>query len=379
MTSKSERKLAGWRLRLCVTAMLGCAAVMAHAKNVDYTPAIASSDYWDSHHIAVVQAISTGGQIDEDGQPESVTYQVETRISDEDIEAIRTVPFSDLWFGGDEVKPNPIAAGDRFAIYYDREEPAQIAVIPLPAGAAGAQIAATLRSISVLRKNGGAQAYLDAVLAADPMVARYSLRYLLAQTGWLKANEDYMAKLLRIRDDLLRETGDRILAGRLANRLERTSDTPDAEYTRLEASLTGSQNEQWTSLKPLVDRLLEFTDKRPDTVAFLIQLATTSTVAQPIRIVAYGAFVDPRLFHFDAPDAESGLIYQACLQMLSDQDPTMRRAGAALVYNITMTVNLANRPRYMQQSKKALGAALSAETDETAKFHLSYFLQLLSS
>jgi hypothetical protein len=57
----------------------------------------------------------------------------------------------------------------------------------------------------------------------------------------------------------------------------------------------------------------------------------------------------------------------------------MRRAGAALVYNITMAVDPADQPSYMQQSKKALTAALSSETDDLAKFHLNYFLQLLSS
>jgi hypothetical protein len=356
-----------------------CTAAIAHAKNIDYTPDIASSDYWDSHHIAVVHVVSIGGLVDENGQPESVTYQVETRISDEDIESIRTVPFSHLWFGPDEQATNPIAAGDRFAISYERDGPSQIAVIPLPAGADSAQIVATLSAISSLRTNGGVQAYLDAVLAADPMVARYSLRYLLAQTVTQKASEAYVAKVLSVRNDGSRETEDRILAGRLANRLQGTSDTPDAEYAWLEATLTGSPNQPWTSLKPFVDRLLDFANKRVDTVGFLIQLATTTTVAQPIRIVAYGAFPDPRLFQFNSPDAQSNLIYKACLRLLSDPDPTMRRAGAALVYNITMTVDPADQPSYMQQSKKALTAALSSETDDLAKFHLNYFLQLLSS
>jgi hypothetical protein len=357
--------------------LLCCAAAgIAHAKSVDFTPDITSGDYWDTHHIAAMRVVAVQ---EDDGLPYSVTYQVETRISDGAIESIRTVPRSQLWFGPDEEAPPPIAVDDRFVIYYAREGRSAIAVTPLAPAANGARLLATLNHISHLRENSGdLQAYLDAVLAADPSVARYSLRHLLAQTPTPAANEDYIAKLIQLRNDDSRETQDRILAGRLANRLQGAGDGSDGEYAWLQTSLAGSPNKQWASLKPLVDRLLEFPKKRPETVAFLAQLATDSAVAQPIRIAAYGGFADSRLFYFDAPDAESGRIYQACLRMLSDPEPTMRRAGAALTHNITMSVNRMDQPGYLQQSKKALTEALSSETDELAKFHLNYFLKLLA-
>jgi hypothetical protein len=385
MISINQMNLAVSRPKALAVLLCACAAAgIAHAKTIDYTPDLASRDYWDSHHIAAVRVTAVHNE-DSAGY---LTCQVESRFSDDAVEAIRNLPFSHLWFGSDEQDAPQIGVDDRFVVFYSREGPSPVVVTPLAVGTGGSRgtgsrLLETLRGIARLRENPGEfQSYLNAVVGAASTVARYSLRYLLSQPATVQASGDYQAKLLAFRNDSSRETEDRILAGRLAYRLDGTegsSGGSDEEYSWLQASLAASQSRQWTELTPFVDRLLEFAGKRAETIAFLTQLASSPAVAPAVRIAAYGAFPDPRLFHFEQPDSESARIYQTCVGMLSDPDPTLRPAAAALLHNITLRVNATDRPGYVLRSRGAISQALTAESDEVAQFHLNRFLKLLAN
>jgi hypothetical protein len=358
---------------MAAIVLAGAVAGGAYAKHVNYTPDLSSPEYWDSHHISAVRITNLSRADD----PSSLlSWQVENTLSDTGIRSTATVPLSHLWFGLD--RSPALTAGDRLVVSYEKDSSSVYAAVFLDARDS-AGVLESLRRIAQLRTHpGDFQAYLDAATAPDRLTARYSMRFLLSQTGSAQPAADSLARLLQIRNDESRDSLDRILAARLVDRLQGPGDSSDSQYAWLQQTLANSPGRDWPELKPFAERLLEFTGKRSGTVAYLTQLASNPAVPQPVRVAAYGAFLDPRLFRFDAPDADSARIFQASLAMLSDEDPLMRRAGAALVYHITVRVNPSHRPEYLAQARKALADALSSETDAAAQFHLQHFLSLLS-
>jgi hypothetical protein len=373
LSTEFKEKVMRTRTSMAAIVLAGAVAGGAYAKHLNYAPDMSSPEYWDSHHIAAVRITNLNRA---DGPSSLISWQVENTLSDTGIRSTATVPLSHLWL--DVERAPALAAGDRLIVFYEKDTPSVYAAVLLDArDSAGAL--ESLRRIAQLRTHSGDfQAYLDAATAPDRLAARYSMRFLLSQTGSAQPAADSLARLLQIRNDESRESLDRILAARLLDRLQGSSDASESQYAWLQQTVANSRGKDWPELKPFAERLLEFTDKRSGTVAYLTQLAGTSTTPQPVRVAAYGEFIDPRLFRFDAPDADSARIFQTSLAMLSDEDPLMRRAGAALVYHITVRVNPSDRPEYLAQAKKALTDALSSEVDNAAQFHLQHFLLLLS-
>lgn len=360
----------------CAAIMLFCAAaVHTYAKNIDYTPDITSGTYWDMHHIAAVRI--TALRMDDNGA-ELVTYQLERQFSQGLVETTGSAPASHFWFGRDPANRPELAAGDNLIIFLAKEEPAPI--VAAKAGDSDSSRLATLNRISALRENpGNLPAYLNAVLSSDPLVARYSLRYLLDQSASLQAAGDYVAKLAQLRDDTSRESQDRILAARLVARINGSDENSVDEYARLQAALVNSASTEWTELSPFVHRLIEFDNRRTETITRLTQLATNPAASPAVRIAAYNAFENPRLFRFESPDEDSSRIFQACVALLQDPDPAMRRAGAALLHNIAAGAKAAGVPDFVAASSHAIAEALAVETDGVTQHHLSRYLQLLST
>src|SRR5262249_40982607 len=108
------------------------------------------------------------------------------------------------------------------------------------------------------------------------------------------------------------------------------------------------------------------------------RLVTDPSTPKSVRIAVYGAFEDPRMFHFDAPDKASEQIFETCIHMLHDGEPALRGAGAALLHNISARVHLPGRPEYLKRSRVAIREALAVEEDPVTHYHFDHFLQLIS-
>jgi hypothetical protein len=271
-----------------------------------------------------------------------------------------------------------MAVNDRLILYYAKQGPSAIAAARLD-GAAASRMVATLREIAKLRQNPSDQeAYLSSIFGADATVAQYALRHLLEQPV-APASGDQVARLLRLRDDASQTLRIRMLANRLVNHLAARGDYSEAEYSWLQTSLGASKAQPWTELNLLVDRMLDFEIRRSETVVFLTRLVMSAGGSLDARIAAYGAFEDPRLFRFDAPDPESEQVFETCARMLHDGEPTIRGAGAALLQRISAEVNPAVAGRYMERSRSAIADALSNETETGVQHQLAHSLELIGN
>jgi hypothetical protein len=358
-----------------VITLLFAAAGQTQAKNIDYTPDVTSDAYWDTHHIGAVRVTAAGK--DEQNR-EYIIYELERQLAGQPLEQARTVLVSHLWFGLNAEEPPLIRVNDRLVLYIAKDEPAPLVAAKLDGALGGSQVLDSLVQIARLRANqGDLQAYMDGVFAGDPILSRYSLRHLLEQKA-LPAPGNYVLRVRQLRDEESRETKLRVLANRLAERLEGRSEYSDTEYSWLQASLARSKTERWMDLRPFVDRLLEFETKRPESVAFFARLVGSLVSSQAVRIAAYSTFEDARVFRFENPDALSEQITETCIQMLKDRESSIRAAGAALLYNISMRLNPENKSRYMDRSRTAIQNAFEDESDVAIRNQLANYLELIS-
>jgi hypothetical protein len=370
-TNQKQRRVKA----LGLITLLAAATGQAHAKHIDSTPDITSDAFWDANHIAAVRVTARGKDAK---SRDYIAYQLETQLSDGPIERTRTVPVSHLWFGEDAGETPPLAVNDRIILIYAKHGPGPIVATHLDIESGDSQSWNALVQIARLRANrADLPAYMERVLSSDAIVSSYCLKHLLEQTG-VQAPRGYMANLLRLRDEESRGVRVRILANRLADRLAGRLDFSDEEYGWLRTSLVRSRIDEWTELLPFVDRLLEFENKRPESVEFFAQVTLDAGAADAIRIAAYSTLEDPRMFNSETPDAVSERIFQTCLQMVQDRAPAIRGAGAALLHNLSMRVNPGDRAAYLERSRTAIGEALAAENDETAREQLDYYRGLMS-
>jgi hypothetical protein len=358
-----------------VITLLFAAAGQTQAKTIDYTPDVTSDAYWDTHQIGAVRVTAAGK--DEQNR-EYIIYQLERQLSGQLLEQAGTAVVSHLWFGINAEEPPVIHVNDRLVLYIAKDGPAPLVAAKLDITSERSQVLDILVQISSLRANpGDLQGYMEGVFAGDPVLARYCLRHLLEQAA-LRASGTYVARLRQLRDEESRETKLRVLANRLAERLEGRPEYSDTEYSWLQASLARSKADQWTELRPFVDRLLEFEAKRPESVAFFARLATNPVSAQAVRIAAYSTFEDARMFHFEIPDALSEQVTETCIQMLKDRESAIRAAGAALLHNISMRLSPENKSRYVDRSRAAIRDALAGESDPAIQNRLRHYLELIS-
>lgn len=348
---------------------------LAWTKHIDHTPDITSDEYWDTHHIAVVRV--TGIDKDVAGK-DRVAHRVELKISEGPMEQTRMHPLSHLWFGLHIEEWPPVAINDTLVIYYAKEGPSAIVTAKLDTSPEESPLVNRLLRIASLRRNeGGLKALSEGVFDPDPPVALYCLKRLLKDSA-LEMPADYIARLQELRGEEGRQAQVRLLASKLANRLQGREANSEEEYSWLRTAIAQSGQSDWTQLKPFVDRLLEFENKRSENIAFLAQLVRDAKKREAIRIAAYSAFEDPRLFRFSAPDTDSDKIFNACVEMLRDRKPLIRRAGAALLHNICVRPEPELKRRYMERAKTSIKAAGAVEKNGEVRYQLNNYLELIS-
>jgi hypothetical protein len=340
------------------------------AKNIDYTPDITSDSYWNDHSIALVQISHIGRN---NNGVVWVTYMVTQVFADGAVQNPRTVRASEFWFGSDE---QPQLAEHQALVVYVSKRTKQ-PLVASPADEAHRGELAALLSISRLRTEPGATPAVQAsVFDENDLISRYSLRRLLADPAF-QAPQSYAARLAELRDKPSRPAESRILSAKLAGRLEGRRDGSDEEYAWLKEALTHTPAADWMDLKPFTSRMLELEQKRQETADLLTGIVKQQTAPQGLRIVAYSAFEDPRIFHSDPPDPVSDLVFQTSLQMLNDRDAVIRGAGAALAHNLAARVDKPYRSKYVERAKQGIQAAREHESDPGVRSQFDHFLNLL--
>jgi len=363
---------------LSISENIVCAQASARSKNIDYTPDITSDAYWDTHHVCIVRVTETGR--DEAGK-ERVTFEVTQWISERPGSHTRTVLLSHFWFGSDFDERPCIEKNDSLVVFIRKKGPSQIAAIKLDTPPHQSPLVRRLWRIAQLRANaGGIEALSEGVFDDDATVALYCLKRMSNRSPI-----DVDSYVSRLRDLRTKETIDvhvRLLATALANKLEGEPADADEEYSWLRASIARSKQADWRQLAPLVDRLLDFEKKRAENVSFLSRLVRDDKKTHAIRIAAYGAFDDPRLFDFSNPDDASERTFETCISILEDRDPEIRRAGAHLLQSICVRLGYSAAPAvsrgYVDRAKARMAATISVEKDEVCLYHMKIHLERIN-
>ncbi|HEX4963508.1 MAG TPA: hypothetical protein VF173_21950 [Thermoanaerobaculia bacterium] len=343
---------------------------MVVTKNIDYTPDLTSDLYWDAHHIALVRIVAVAEQA---GRLQ-VTTRVEEQFSEGRMEPARTAPIHHYWFGMHVLQPPPLSVDDRLVVIDRKEGPAPTVAYKLPEPAQQSPLVRVLRQIRTLRAGTGeAQELVDAALGSDETVSVYALERALAQPQSRK--QPALAGTLRAaRGDGARAPLVRVLASKLANKLEGKPLESDAEYKWVSAALTQAKEQDWTRLQPFIERLLEFAPRRTQTAKLLAGTATGAGNPQALRIAAYAAFDDPRLFSFAQPDASSEQLFAASVEMLKDRDELIRRAGVALLHNLSVRISPPSSGNYVDRARKEIQARARVERNAGVKSHCQVYL-----
>lgn len=348
---------------------------LVRAKNIDYTPDITSDPYWDTHHICVVHVTS----VDKNAAgKQQITYEVIRQMSEGPIEKTRTLLLSHLWFGPDVEEPPPIWKDDNLVIYYAKDGPSPIVTTKLDTIPEDSDLTRILSRIVGFRANeGGIKALSEGVFDREALIPLYCLKRLLNRSR-LEVEVGYVARLRNLRDQENAKVQVRLLASRLANKIEDKPANSEEEYLWVRASMKKAKYQEWTQVRPFVARLLEFENRRKENVAFLVQLVRDSNNMQAIRIAAYSSFEDPNLFYFSQPDNESDSIFDTCIEMLGDRDTLLRSAGAALLHNISIQIDKTVKGKYTERAKSAIDAAIAVEKNDVCRTQMENYLKLIN-
>ena len=153
----------------------------------------------------------------------------------------------------------------------------------------------------------------------------------------------------------------RALAARLLAIREGRGVAFDREYDWIVATLLAAHPSDFREVRPLVDRLIEFDARRIETARFVARLVTTANTPEAVRIAAYGAFQDRRLLRPEDPDEGTQAIFDACVQLLGDSTPLMRRAGAFILSSTIRDLPASRRAPFTPVALTSLRAAQDAE------------------
>lgn len=352
--------------------------VSDYAKNLDYTPEVTSDAYWDTYHVCIVRVTKVGR--DKAGK-EQVTFEVTQQISEGPSPDTRTVLLSHFWFGPDIDERPRLEKNDSLVVFIKKKGRSQIAATKLDTPPEKSPLVKRLSRIAKLRANtGGIEALSEQVFDDDATVALYCLKRMATRSP--VDVENYVSRLRDLRKKEAADVYVRLMASALANKLDSKPADSDEEYSWLRLAIARSKQKDWTQLAPLVDRLLDFEKKRSENVTFLSRLVQDDKNTHPVRIAAYGAFDDPRLFVFSNPKDASERIFEACISMLKDRHLEIRRAGAHLLQGICVKLAHEADPAvsggYVDRAKASMAAAISVEKDEVCLYHIKILLERIN-
>jgi glycosyltransferase involved in cell wall biosynthesis len=340
------------------------------AKYIGYTPDITSDDFWDSHEVSVVLVDAVEGDRIEEG---TIRTHVVRRLNARASRDEETYELPDLWFSPDPEERLTVQAGDTLVLYIGPTRPI-VAERITPPVEESPLVRQLEQIVSLRRGEGGTDALRDASLHADPGVARYSLKRLIADPQ-IQVADTHIAQVRQARDD---ESGDplvRLLAADLMFQREGKTPESDEPYQWLQDAVAQSTAPDWTAIEPFVRRLVSIDRRRGETAAFLSRLATDEQVGEPVRIAAYSG-LEPLVYEVSPQESEQ--IVDACFQMLHSANATIRQAGAHLLYNFSVRGGPGPLEGLATRVTEALRSAQREEADEQVRARFERLTELLS-
>jgi hypothetical protein len=345
---------------------------VTQTKQINYWPDISSAETWDTYHIALAEVTRV---FSESGRTR-VQIQIRRQFSTGPIGESITAPLDHYWFGMDVFDRAELNTGDWVVVYYRKAESTpRIVTQKLDVPPDESDLVRGLADIARLRSGtDDMSALLDAALDANAIISQYALRQLLSWPETPRQPE-VRARLRAVREDQARPPETRLMASRLAARIEQGTESSDAELAWVESAFIRASATDWTALSPFTERLIDL-DRRPEVIHFLTGVAVDPDQRKPVRIAAYAAFQDPRLFSFDHPDSASAEIFAASATMLSDPDPEFRMAGASLLHALSTRMAEPSRADYVARGRAAIQERRQLEADPLVSHHLESSVSL---
>jgi hypothetical protein len=354
-------------------ASIRSAALETRAKNIDYTPDITSDAYWEKHEVGLFRVI--GFDTNAEGK-EQVTLMLIRSFSGRPAEETKTVPLAHLWFGPLEGGVPLIEVNNLLIVHTSKAGPSPLVANVVAGDPDQSPLVKRLSRIADFRAARSAPAeLLNGAFDRDRVIALYCLRRLLNHPP-SSPPPDYIARLREQQGNATRDAQVRLMSNDLANMLEEKLPNSEEEYRWLQSAISQSRGLDWRQLRFLVERLLSLSRRRAQNQVFLCGLVKDTTREESIRVAAYSAFDD--LFDFAHPDAGSDRIFDTCVGMLKDRTSLMRRAGAALLFNLSGQIKSDTQYWYVNRAKSAITAALGREFDDVTRMQLQHYLALIS-
>jgi hypothetical protein len=179
-------------------------------------------------------------------------------------------------------------------------------------------------------------------------------------------------------DDERRPARVRLLSHRAAMKISGEPEFSAMEYSWLRQAISshpGGPGE----IKPFLDRLLDFPNRRKETATFFTSLIENSMTTKAMRHTAEEALADERIFAFANPDEISQTIFKACSNLLADPKPEIRGEGADLLVKLSSRTRGRKRSAFLNQAKSVIAASLKSETDDGAASSMRLSLEELDA
>lgn len=344
--------------------------VILQAKNVSHLPDITSDEYWDTHDIALVRVEPEA----ETGRP-AVAHRVLRRISEGPIEATPPAGLARPTAEGTEIPSAPRAGGE-FVVFYARHPSGTTATVPMDGSPAQVSFVNRLNRIARLRSGeGGPDALRQATFDPDRDVAVYSLKRLLKQED-VALDRTFVGRLRGLADAPEADPHIRLLAEQVVLRGTRGAG-PAQEIAWIESALSDARGPDWTRLRVLALRMLDFPDQRERTARFLTSLVKDPTKSLEARIAAYSVFEDDRLFPRDRTDDVSNLVFEAVEQMAQSPEEVMHQAGVMLLQSLSTRLTGTDRPSYVERARTVLQSTLARKGSPASGHLIQRSLDLL--
>lgn len=349
----------------------------ALAKNPNYMSDTSEQAFWKTYCVAVVRVESIEP---DDRNREHFSLQVLHAISEGAGMPPQKMPANAFWFGLNRSDWPKVVPGDVLLIFYDHINPPRMVVAEKIEGehARDARVAPLVR-IAAIRNAGQPVAELrEGALDGEKTVAAYCLNRLLAKHS-RELPSEFVPQLRKRAGDETVDPKVRMLSIRLAVDVASQGNAKVAaeeECRWLCASIRDAKTCEFLQLLPFTRRLWEFPQRRRENVEFLTELVTDQKLRTAVRAAAADTLPYEAAFRFTSPDALSDEIHRALVSLLDDDDNYLRALGAGHVKR--MCIQSSHRElcrRYFAASRAAIEKRLSAEPDESARFHLKAHLE----
>ena len=367
-----------WRAVLLRCALCAIAAGTARAE-LSSRFDLSNEATWIHNHILLAEVASVRhvealyGRVFQ--QIAHVTVTLKERFTP-DQPSFQAQDGSTVTFGGTALafprvrrheQPPTLTAGEPLILISPRHGKEVAYVIQPGVRGVPADVATSLRAIRRLRLPDATDAqFVNAALQRCPVLARYAMRRLLA-ADTLPPQPEFVPQLRAVRDAQHTSIAVALLASRLLSRISGQPPLSRDEYLWLKARLVHTDPLDTYALTRLLNRMVAYTDRRAETIGFLLVCSRDSTIPDQVRIACADALV-MHLFEYQHPDAHSESILDTLVELLQDDRRAVRlgtaRALAMAAYYVLDWAERKSEERpEVDIIKSALQAAVERETD----------------